>query len=166
MKNLTFTLALLLVSYLSIGQKKDIHKTLLSSKYAGNYSYGKDIEGPTGSICIYPETDTTVLFYIDINRGAPGYNMGSIYGQMKIVNSIGIFYTKFDYLDYGCKLTFHFSKNNLIVKGIEQEGCGFGNAVYADGNYKKTSNKVLSYFQDKEGEKIYFKRTKPKDYYK
>jgi hypothetical protein len=92
--------------------------------------------------------------------------MGSIYGQMKIVNGSGTFYTKFDYSDYGCKLNFRFSKNNLIIKGTEEVGCGFGGGVYAEGTYKKISNKVLSYFQDKEGEKIYFKRTKPKDYYK
>ncbi|HSI16005.1 MAG TPA: hypothetical protein VK961_28410, partial [Chthoniobacter sp.] len=38
-----------------------------------------------------------------------------------------------------CKITMKFTGGKLIVK---QEGtCGFGNRVYSDGTYKKTSNK-------------------------
>ena len=38
-----------------------------------------------------------------------------------------------------CKITLKFTGGKLIVK---QEGiCGFGNRVYADGTYKKTSSK-------------------------
>jgi hypothetical protein len=49
-----------------------------TAKYLGIYSYGDDVEkGKTGTVFIYPETDSTILFYIDLNRGAPSYNMGS-----------------------------------------------------------------------------------------
>ena len=59
-----------------------LHSTI---KYTGTYQLGDDIEKERiGTITIYPETDTTVLFYIDLNRGAPSYNMGQLYGRLKV----------------------------------------------------------------------------------
>ena len=165
----TLIFGLLFFSIISYGQTKiDRTNKLLTSKYAGTYGYGKDVEkGRIGTIFIYPETDSTILFYIDLNRGAPSYNMGSLYGRVKIINSSGTFYTKFDYSDNGCKWTFLFLRSNLTIKTIdEQDNCGFGGAVFADGIFKRISNKMLDYFEDMEGKKIYFKTTKPEDYYK
>ncbi|MDR3401683.1 MAG: hypothetical protein P4L99_04210 [Chthoniobacter sp.] len=49
--------------------------------------------------------------------------------------------------DEGCKITLKFTGGKLIVK---QEGeCGFGNRVYADGTYKKTSGKKPNFDQDR-----------------
>ncbi|MEP6669070.1 MAG: hypothetical protein ABJF10_07960 [Chthoniobacter sp.] len=47
----------------------------------------------------------------------------------------------------GCKITMKFTGGKLIVK---QEGeCGFGNHVYAEGTYKKTSSKKPTFDQDR-----------------
>jgi hypothetical protein len=159
---------LLLLSLTSYTQTKSItNPNLLTAKYAGEYSYGKDIEKGIGTIYLYPETKNTILFYIELHRGAPSYNMGSLYGRVKIINNKGIFYTKFDYADNGCKWDFTFTKNSLTIKTFDNEyECGFGNAVFADGTFKKRTNKIKNSFIDLEGTKIYFAKTKPEDYNK
>jgi hypothetical protein len=49
--------------------------------------------------------------------------------------------------DEGCKITLKFTGGKLIVK---QEGeCGFGNRVFADGTYQKTSGKKPNFDQDR-----------------
>jgi hypothetical protein len=143
-------------------------KTPLTSKYAGTYSKGKDIDKEeNGTIFIYPETDSSVLFYFDLNRGAPSYNMGSLYGRVKILNNCGIFNTNSDFSEEGCKLTFQFIKSTLIIKTEDgKSDCGFGHGVFADGKYQKKSNIILDYFEDQESRKVFFKDTKPEDYYK
>lgn len=143
-------------------------KSILTSKYAGIYSYGVNAEKErVGSITVFPETDTTVLFYIDLNVGAPSYNMGSLYGRVVIKNDTGTFFTKYDYEDNGCKWKFVFTKDDITIKAIEgQADCGFGHAVFADGVFNTQSNKVVEYFENMEGKKVYFKETKPEDYYK
>ncbi len=167
---LTITFGLLFFSLISFGQTKtDATNNLYTNKYSGFYSYGNDIEKRRiGSISIYPETDSTILFRIDLNRGAPSYNMGSLYGRVKTARDTGIFYTtKDDYEGKGCKWIFYFTKNKLKIKTVNEENnCGFGHAVYADGEFKRKSNKYEDFFEDMEGKKIYFKVTSPEEYYK
>src|SRR5258707_15733728 len=88
------TIGVILFSILSYGQKpRNKASKLITVKYAGTYSYGADIEkGRVGNISISPETDTTILFYVDVNRGAPSYNMGALYGRVKIINGRGTFF--------------------------------------------------------------------------
>src|SRR6266487_312465 len=124
-------IVLLFSSSICFGQTKlNDAKKLQTSRLVGTYSYGKDVEkGRIGTIFIFAETDTTILFYIDLNRGAPSYNMGSLYGRVKITNSRGTFSTKIDSSSAGkgCKWTFRFSKNSLTIQTIhEQDNCGFG----------------------------------------
>ena len=92
--------------------------------------------------------------------------MGYLYGRVKIVNDRGTFFTTFDSVSNGCKLAFLFSKNNLTIETVDgQDYCGFGYAVIADGAFKRRSKKLISSFEDMEGKKIYFSKTKPEDYY-
>lgn len=145
---------ILWLSFCGLGlMTNDYSSKLLTSKYAGLYSYGTDIEkGGIGTILIYPETDSTVLFYIDLNRGAPSYNMGSLYGRVKITDGKGTFYAKTDLTDQGCKWSFQFNDNSLVIKTIDdQYECGFGGLVYADGTYNRTSTKTPEYFENGEG---------------
>ena len=137
-------------------------------KYAGTYSYGTDVEkSGTGTIFIYPETDSTILFYINLNRGAPSYNSGSLYGRVKINKGKGTFYAKFDFIDNGCKWTFQFAKDYLTIMTVDGKyGCGFGHAVYADGDFKRVSRKTPDFFENAEGTKVYFKTTTPEHYNK
>ena len=160
---------LLFISVNSFGQTKPTRNRILpTSKYAGEYGYGHNIEKERiGYLQVYAESDSTILFYMDLNRGAPSYNMGALYGRVRIVNDSGTSFTKFDTLSNGCKLLFYFSKDKIDISTIgEQDDCYFGNGVEADGSFKKYSNKTKPYFENQEGKKIYFKKTKPDDYYK
>jgi hypothetical protein len=164
----TLILVLLFSVTISFGQTISSKNRLSSLKYSGTYFYGKGIEkGGIGTITVFPENDTTILFYLDLNRGVPSYNMGSLYGQVKIINDCGVFFKKFDSSGKSCKWNLVFSKNNLIIKTIDgQDNCGFGFAVNADGIFKRSSKKIIGYFEDMEKRKIYFKLTKPEDYYR
>jgi len=138
-----------------------------TQKFGGSYAYGKDIEkGRVGFIDVFPETDSTILFYLDLNRGAPSYNMGQLYGRIKIVNNSGVFYLAND--GKGCKFKLTFSKRLLFIKTIdEQWQCPFGGGVYADGTFKKFSNKVPTCFIGPTGEDtVYFRTTPPEEYNK
>jgi hypothetical protein len=160
---------LLFLSWGGYGQTPNDHETRpLTSKYAGTYSYGKDIEtGRVGTVVVYPETDSTLLFYIELNRGAPSYNMGSLYGRVKMKQNSGVFYTKFEFSETGCKWAFQFSKTSLAIKTVDgMDECGFGFGVLADGAFKKLSDVIPEYFKDMEPRKIFFRDTSPEDYNK
>jgi hypothetical protein len=163
------TTGFLVLSILSYGQKP-VSKTYkpITAKYGGNYSFGTDIEkGRIGNIIVYPETDSTILFYVDVNRGAPSYNMGALYGRAKITGGRGTFYINLDSSDKGCKWEFKFSKGMVSLKTIDSYyDCGFGNAVYVDGDFKQSSSSIPVNFEDLEGNSISFKTTTPEDYNK
>jgi hypothetical protein len=164
----TLIFGLLLMSFTSFGQTK-VAKTskLTTSKFSGFYSYGKDLEDGIGTILIYAETDSTILFYISVTNGAPANNGGSLYGRTKMMNNSGVFYNKYDYAENGCKLTFNFTKNSLTIKTIgNQDHCGFGYSVYADGTFQRQPNIIRDYFEDRPDHKVYFSKTKPEDYNK
>ena len=92
-----FILWILLMPIFCLSQTNE---TLKTRKYAGIYSFGQDVEKmPVGNLTIYPETDSTILFYIDICRGAPSYNLGQHYGRLLIKNGRVIFYSKEDYAE-------------------------------------------------------------------
>jgi hypothetical protein len=159
------TFGLLLLTLTTFGQKKS---ETIKSKYSGVYSYGTDIEkSNVGTITIYHESGDTFLFYIELYRGAPSYNMGSLYGRLQITNDTGTFYSKLNKDDNGCKWTFTFKSDILTIRTVDNLiDCGFGNGVIADGNFKKQPNKSSDNFIDMEGKTIYFKNIKPEDYYK
>ena len=161
MTKLTIVLGLFIFSTTSFGQALTVgaKKKLLTTKYTGTYCYGVEVEKTRiGTIIIYPETDSTILFCIDLNRGAPSYNMGFDYGRVRIINDTGTYYTKEDGEDKGCKWSIQFIKNTLVIKTIDnQDNCGFGYGVYAAGTFIRTSKKLTAYFENQEGTKIYFK---------
>ena len=134
-----------------------------SSIFAGKYSYGKDIEkGRVGFVTVYPETDSTILFYLDVNRGAPSYNMGALYGRIKLQGSKGMYSSMLDSLEMGCEFTVEFKSDSLIIKTSEKkDDCGLGYGVYADGRFKRKSSSTPEYFIDATGDKVYFKKRKP-----
>lgn len=143
--------ALLLASLLMAFSNE---KKLLTAKYGGSYSYGDNIEkGRVGYIDIYPETDSSVLFYLDLNRGAPSYNMGSEYGRL-IVKDDSAIYIAGD--SNACILSFTFFKKEIVIKSINNSGCGYGGGVYADGTFYKDNDLVKKYFIGHQGDTTYF----------
>lgn len=125
-----------------------------STSIAGTYSFGDDVEkGPVGSVMVYPLNDDSALFFLSVSRGAPSYNSGQMFGEMKIEDNIGTYADP----DFNCLLKFEFDSNQLIVSyGGEQNDCGFGNGVYADNTYTHTDKSVPTHFINGEGDTIQF----------
>ncbi len=136
---LTFSYLIVVITIFSCGNTdngKSIAEPKSSLNIGGTYSFGEDVEkGAVGSVIVYPLTDTSALFFLDVCRGAPSYNLGHLLGQMTIKDNVGTYAEiDSDYMD--CVLKFEFNKDELIV--TTEEGhydCGFGHAVYADHIY-------------------------------
>ena len=163
-----FLLILLFYNANSQANKKQLLKT---SKYAGVYSFGENVEkGAVGSVFIYPETDSTVLFFIDVCRGAPSYNLGQLYDRLKIVNGKGIYFSnKYDNSDtqQGCKLQLTIHDQILTIKTLDNAGeCGFGGNVTADNEFRLKDKKKPTCFIDGHNHKIFFSETSPENYLK
>ena len=137
-------------------------------KYAGIYVFGTKIEkGPAGRITIFPDTDSTVLFYLDITVGSPSYNLGQLYSRFLIKNSKAIYYSKTNYDTKGCKWEVTINDRVLTIKTLDDcYECGFGANVDADNNYILKSNEIPQYFIDGHGHEIYFNKTSPEKYLK
>ncbi len=156
---------------ITVHGQKIISKNLkfLTVKFAGKYSFSTNINmSRDGTILIFPETDTTLLFYVELQNGAPAFDQGALYGRVKIINDTGIFYKKSEYSDNGCKWTMKFFKNKLIIRTVDRyvDCDGFGGNVVVDGVYKKLSSRIPQYFITPEFKKVFFKKVKPDDYEK
>ena len=138
-------------------------KTLI---YAGAYSFGTNaVRGSVGSIIVYPETDSTILFYFQSNRGAPSYNMGQLYGRLKITNGKGFYFSGSQDSVKSCQFSYAFKNNQVVLKTLDgKDNCGFGFGVYVDGVYKRYTRNVLTYFEDETGSRVYFKKTSPENW--
>lgn len=160
-------LGLLLATLPGLAQNEP-PKSVQTEKYSGIYSFGESAEkGPVGRVIVYAETDTTVLFFIDVCRGAPSYNLGQHYGRIQIEKGKGIYFSKKNFRETGCKWHFSFDGNVLGIKTIDNcYECGFGGNVIADNEYVRKEFSVPEYFIDMRGTKIHFRKTPPEEYSK
>ena len=129
-------------------------------EYAGVYSFGTTPEeGPIGIIYVYPNSENTCLFYLELNRGAPSYNSGAIAGQMIIGNAGEANFTMIKEKEaIHCCINFRFTKDALYIRNNSNAfACGFGHAINAKGTYKRTNKKVPAFFTHINGEKKWFK---------
>lgn len=140
----------------TINQATELKSSL---NIGGTYSFGDDVEkGAVGSVIVYPLTDNSALFFLDVCRGAPSYNLGQMFGQMTIKDNIGIYDSKLDDEDINCLLKFEFNSEGLKVTAVEgRDDCGFGHAVYADNTYKRLDKSTPKYFINGEADTIIFK---------
>ena len=124
----------------------------------GTYSFGDNVEkGSVGSVTVYPLTDNSALFFLDVCRGAPSYNLGQLFGQMTIKDNIGTYDSKKYGDDFNCLLKFEFKSNTLkVVTDEGHDDCGFGHAVYADHSYQLINNSIPKYFIDGHGDTTFF----------
>jgi hypothetical protein len=173
MKRNSIAVIIILMTFLNLScqtnNKKEItNNKIPKAKFAGVYKYGDNPEnGPTGMITVYEESDESILFYIDISRGAPSYNMGNLYDRVKIKSNKGIYYFKDEESDKPCSFSFVFTDNKLTIKTENDSyDCGFGGNVIVDGEYYKVKNAKFDYFIDMTGTKYFFAKTKPEDYAK
>jgi len=117
--------------------------------------------GVSGWITAFPESDSTVLLYIELTRGAPSYNSGSIYTRINLTDS-EITLRSID-IDLKCEIELVIKKDLVVLNTLNND-CGFGHGVVSDGAFKKTSSKTLQYFINGEGLKVYFAKTSPEKY--
>lgn len=133
----------------------NVQSTAFDSPIGGVYSFGTNPEvEAVGTVMIYPESDSTFLFYIDFNRGAPSYNMAMIDGRGKIVGDTGIYYNEFPDEVEACKIKFYFKKDFVQIEN-EERNCGFGANCVIDHVYDRRGV-TPEFYVGPEGDTVYF----------
>lgn len=139
---------------------------LLTASYAGEYSWGDSTRKEAGgTLCIYPESDSTVLLALDVSNGPPAFHLGNLYRRAVVRRGVGrcAVQNEQDLLD--CQLRLTFSTQAVVIDTEKGHGeCGFGQAVNADGTYRRTSSTAPQYFTESSGDKTFFKNTTPEQY--
>ena len=129
--------------------------------YGGVYSYGTTADsGHVGTIYIYPDSDSTLLFYLELNRGAPSYNSGAIVGQMNIYSPGEADFTIIKEEDrINCSMNFWFTNDSLYIRTNDQaDDCGYGYGIYSDGDFKRICPDTPESFIDGSGNRFLFKK--------
>ncbi len=105
----------------------------------GTWTYSSEGDGPAGSLSVLQTEASALKFYLDVNRGAPSYNMGIISGCMHHETAESwMFEADDDYLN--CSWRAEFKDDELTITTLNgRSDCGFGMGVRADGTYEKTS---------------------------
>lgn len=122
----------------------------------GTYGFGSnpDVEA-VGTIFVYPETDSTFLFYLDFTRGAPSYNMGQVASRARLRNGTWTYnYIEPDELD-ACAIDFMFTEKFVQIV-TRETGCGFGANVIVDHVYDRTSSAIPEFFMSVENDTVFF----------
>jgi hypothetical protein len=163
----TLLIGLLIATLFGFSQTNN-SKSVLTEKYSGVYSFGENVEkGSVGSVTVFAETDNTILFFIDVCRGAPSYNLGQLYGRLTIKNGKGIYFSKYDFDEKGCKWQVTIDRDTLTINTIDDcYECGFGGNVIADNKYIRKDSTRPEFFTDGHGNKIFFGKTSPENYLK
>jgi hypothetical protein len=126
-----------------------------TEKYAGQYCYGDTFH--SGCADIYPESDSSILFYLSYYAGPPYYSLGELYDRV-VVNGDSGLYSSFKQGDiYGCKFVITFLKDLLTINTMDDKyDCpGFGAHIMADESFKRIHSKQL-YFINLEQDTVYF----------
>jgi hypothetical protein len=137
-----------------------------TAQYAGEYSWGDPKRKQAGgSLTVYPESDSTVLLYFDISNGPPAFHLGMLLQRAVVRGGVARCAFKEDYDEKGCRFTIAFTPQAASVKtepGYSE--CGFGQGVYADETYQRTSSAIPQQFINGEGTAIKFKGLDPAKY--
>lgn len=129
----------------------------------GTYSFGTNLEkGALGKVYVYPTTDSTAVFYLDVSEGAPDYTLTTLYAEMLVKDNVGTYDSKKDKHgeeQYGdsfsnCVMKFEFKEGEVTVKSEVNE-CGFGKDVSIYSTYKLVSETAPKYFENIQGTKSY-----------
>jgi hypothetical protein len=138
----------------------------LTTQYAGEYNWGDTTrQDAGGTLTVYPESDSTVLFYLDVSAGPPAFHVGQLYQRAVVRGGVAQCAFKEDYDEKGCRLTINFRPQAAVVSTVEGYGeCGFGQGVYADETYRRTSSAVPQQFEEGAGRAVKFRETTPEQY--
>ncbi len=132
-----------------------------SKNIGGTYSFGNIDTGPAGSLKIKPIDEHTAMFFLDVNKGAPSYNMAQLAGQMALNGDVGTYNQKVDANGLACELTFKFNKEGVqVLTNPAHEHCGFGGNVQVAHLYRLTDKQIPTYYINAVGDTIPFERVK------
>lgn len=130
-----------------------------SQKWAGTYGYGTHPDsGRTGYLKLYPNSDSTLIFSLDLNRGAPSYNSGELVGELILQSDTSGSFSKNSLDDFiQCQLTFiRDDKSIWIHNTMENDECGYGHGVFSYGQYLLKDSSIPLSFTTGEGKEIEF----------
>lgn len=133
-------------------------KEYATSKHLGIYGFdfSKELEGNQGLLLIYPESDTSVLFHLNVCIGAPSFNLGIATGRLIVKNDSAL-YQPAEY-ESSCKIKFYFKDNEIKLETVSGFGdCGFGMNVYADATYKLEKKVTPKYYSNGLNTNYYFR---------
>ncbi|MGI4873891.1 MAG: hypothetical protein ACRYFX_22250 [Janthinobacterium lividum] len=119
--------------------------TPATTRYAGEYRWReaeKDDMG--GTLTVYPESDSTILFQVEANDGAPAYHLANAFGRAHLRGDTATYFSKAPEDEHGCRLKIGFSPTaaRVILVSSAESDCFFGGNFTPDGTYRRTSRAV------------------------
>jgi hypothetical protein len=144
-----------------------------TARFAGTYMFGSaihkdadekehDYVGPGGTVLLYPESDSTMLFYMEVEKGEPANAIGRLNGKISLKSNKGIFTMNNPQGIPICKLSFQIEKRFLDIRTVDGlNDCGFGPGVRADNRFFRYSGEIPECYEV-EGKKTCFEQTPEK----
>ena len=137
---------------------------LATTRYAGEYRWREaDNQEMGGILTVYPESDSTILFQVDANDGAPAYHMANAFGRAHLRGDTATYFGKAAEDEHGCRLKIGFSPmaaQVLLVSGAEND-CYFGGNFTPEGTYRRTSRAIPQRVIDGGGDTLRFAHLPP-----
>ena len=137
---------------------------LATTRYAGEYRWREaGTEEIGGILTVYPESDSTILFQVDANGGAPAYNMANVFGRAHLRGNTATYFGKAPEDEHGCRLKIGFSAaaaQVILVSGAEND-CYFGGNFTPEGTYQRTSRAIPQQVIDTGGDTLRFAHLPP-----
>jgi len=95
-------------------------KQISTMEFAGKYQYGTNAKKEeVGKIYIYAESDSAILFYLELSARPPSDHIGELYGRLVIKNGAGLFISSMEGAEESCKFSIKFKKDKLIIETLE-----------------------------------------------
>ncbi|UOQ72555.1 hypothetical protein [Hymenobacter cellulosilyticus] len=135
-----------------------------TAQYAGQYWWGKTAgEEPSGLLTVYPESDSTVLFQVDANGGAPAYHLANVLGRATLRGKTAFYFAKAPEDEKGCRLRIAFTPDAATVASVPgyTQDCLFGGSFTPDGTYQRISRQAPAYVLDSAGDTLRFAKLPP-----
>lgn len=108
---------------------------------------------------VYPETDTSVIFHIEVFSGPPENDQGVFTDAVAINKDTGLLYFALDTSGTECKLRFRFEEDKLVTITVpEFSDWWFGPNVSFDQVFTRTSKVIPEYYIDNIGDTSRFDR--------
>ena len=144
MKKFLLFFTVLFSYYLSIGQTNYTGEYGYSEKPQGKPPKDEASNGPEGTVTFYKIGDNVYRFWLDVNIGWPSYNQGTTNGTITVKGDSALSDNTYAGAEGKCLLHFYFKKDVVtIVTDGSGSDCGFGNAVYADGDFKRKKKQPI-----------------------